>query len=364
MAESELKADLIREKDKVSYLTECCKKYLQAYEQSKKEVEYLHGENERLVTRLNDLKEISMAKEANYEMITHLEGLDQQYFQETIEKLQFDIGILKEENKLLNELHGSQEGDSKNQILSLVKKRQHELVMLNQQLTSQNEFFSKELQKANGELGDCQSRYQELLSKQLEMAKVLVSKDEEIKFWKCSLVELICAEVLKNFTKEAEFTSLLNSSFDFPEKYLRIKEKLGKAMRVKIPQVLTSEVLISNNSFIIACGDIANFLQALTEEMFERRSEVELIVFADLTEKKSLKSRSFEDLLSKYKRATSSGKEIFFYVRSELDLCVYDVRSSENILKKVLEIVYSPESLSPHVRQGLLASESIYILLE
>ena len=71
--------------------------------------------------RISEIKEISMAKEANYEMISHLGSLDQEFYQGTIEKLRQENVVLKEENKLLKELAEVGSANEKMNFLNNVK---------------------------------------------------------------------------------------------------------------------------------------------------------------------------------------------------------------------------------------------------
>ena len=367
MAElSSLRQELHKEKERGNFLNDSCKKYLQAYEQVKKKLDLISMENERLTTRLSDLKEISMAKEANYEMITHIESLDQSYFQETIEKLQHENQLLREENKLLNEVSSSEFKSDKKNVLSLIKKRQQQIISENNYLASQNEYLHKELQKNLVEVDDVNARYKELMAKQLEQAKALVAKDEEIRFWKCSLTEILCGEVLKNYTKEAEFSTLINSTFDFHEKYLRIKDKLVKIMKAQQPQIIASEsnIMISNNSFIVACVSMKHLLLSLADTLFESSSRVHLSVFVDLSEKREISARNAEELMESYESESSGSLQTLVQVGDEQSLWILDIHNSPDVVRNVLQVIYSPETLTNTVRQGLLNSEAIYLLLE
>ena len=192
---SELKQKVEQEKSRADFLNDSCKKYLLAYEKAKREVERLSIENDRLKTRISEAREISLAKEANYEMINQLGTLDKEFFQTTIEKLRQENHVLKEENKLLKDISDIGVHDNKKQIFALIKERQEQVLVQNAQLLLQNEVLRGEVMKCSGELEEINEKHNELLAKQFEQAKMLVRKDEEVRFWKCSLLELICGEL-------------------------------------------------------------------------------------------------------------------------------------------------------------------------
>lgn len=227
-----LKQQLAAEKDKNDYLNESCRKYLLAYEKTKREFDRMNAENDRLKQRINEMREMSLAKEANYEMINHLGSMDQEFFQGTIEKLRQEIVLIKEENKLLKEFSDVTVKDNKKQILGIIRERQEHILVQNTQLLYQNESLRSEIVKKNTEFEELSQKHEEMLKKQLDQARNFVAKDEEIKFWKCTLVELICGEILKSYEKEFEFNEIIDSQIDLSEKFLRIKEKLIKCLKV------------------------------------------------------------------------------------------------------------------------------------
>ena len=361
-----MKLILQQEKDKIDYLNESCKKYLNAYEQSKKEVDMLYLENDRLKTRLSDVKEISMAKEANYKMINHLGSLDQEYYQETIEKLRSEVSLLKEENKLLNEFTSAELNQDKKNILNIIKSRQQELISENHYLSNIKETLEKDLMKKNNEINEIEEKYNELTTKQLFQARLLVQKDEEIRFWKCTISELICGEVLNNYTKEEEYVSLINSTFDLSEKFLKIKDKLSKNLKMKYPQILScdSDALISEKSFIFACVPCITLLSNLLEHIFEENDEIEVIFYKNLQEKIEIVAESCDEVIKTYEKLLKNSTNMLIEISGKQNLWIFDAHQSENIIKSVLTTVYSPENIPSCIRQALLTSESIYLLIE
>jgi hypothetical protein len=218
-----LQLELKQQRGRVEYLEDCCKNYLQGYEKSKRSIDQLSLENERLKARINDLKAMSIAKEANFEIIAHLENLDYGYYQETIQSIQRELVVLKQENEILRSINLSN-GIAPNQLKIIIKDHHKKIILENNHLYSITDTLRREIHEINDTFNDLQGKYGDLLNKQLEKAKILVQKDEEIRFWKSTLIELICGEVLKNFKIENEFKSIIDSNLDFPEKFLRIKD--------------------------------------------------------------------------------------------------------------------------------------------
>jgi hypothetical protein len=237
-----------QEKNRADFLNDSCKKYLLAYEKSKREVDRLTIENERLKSRIAEVREISLAKEANYEMISSLGALDQEFFQSTIEKLRQENHVLKEENRLLKEISDFNLQENKKQLFSVIKDRQEQVILQNAQLLFQNEALRSDLAKSSIKYDELYEKHNELLNRQLDQAKLLVRKDEEIKFWKCSITELICGEMLKSYREEAEIKLLLDSPLDPADKFIRIKDRLSRLLHKKFADSIGELSIIPNTS--------------------------------------------------------------------------------------------------------------------
>ena len=357
---------LQEEKEKVEFHNESCKRYLAAYEKAKREVERLLVENDRLKVRISEIKEISMAKEANYEMISHLGSLDQEFYQGTIEKLRQENVVLKEENKLLKELTEVGSANEKMNFLNNVKARQEQILLENTQISMKNESLKKDLDKKSKEFIDLNDKYQQLLEKQLDQSRLFVIKDEEIRFWKCALIELLCGEVLNNYTKEFEFSSIFDSPVDLSEKYLRIKEKLQRMLKQKTPILISndSEEMITERSFILTATSPAVLISSLADAVLTTNDKIQLVLTSESDKKSEITARSSSELMKKLNDFSKSCKEVLVHVCGQLDVWIYDLHSSPRSTKEIIECVFSSLDKSPAVRNGLRTAESIYILTE
>jgi hypothetical protein len=297
-------------------------------------------------------------------MISHLGSLDQEFYQGTIEKLRQENVVLKEENKLLKELGEVGSASEKMNFLNSVKVRQEQLLIENSSLSSKNDYLKNELDKKSKDFIEIYDKFQLLQEKQLDQARLFVMKDEEIRFWKCALIEIICGEVLGNYNKEVEFSALFEAPVELSEKYLRIKEKFQKALKQKTPILIShdSEEMITEKSFILAAVSPNYLISSLVDAVLTTTDKIHLIFTNESELKLEISCRSSSEVIKKLSEFSKSSKEVLIHVCGQLDVWVYDVHNSSNPSKEILECIFSSLTKSPPVRSGLRTAESVYIL--
>lgn len=361
-----LKQLLEEERDRADFHNESCKRYLAAYEKAKKEVDRLLVENDRLKSRINEIKEISMAKEANYEMISHLGSLDQEFYQGTIEKLRQEVVLLQEENKLLKDFSEANSKDEKKNVISMIKNRQEQILIQNTQLLFTNEQLKNDLEKKAKDLAETSEKYEELLQKQLDMSRLFVIKDDEIRFWKCALIELLCGEVLNNYAKENEFTSIIDAPIEPSEKFMKIKEKLVRSIKQKTPILIShdSEEMITEKSFILASVSPSYLVSSMSEAVLSTCDRIELTLTNENEKKVDIVGVSSKDIVKKVDEFSKNSKEVLIHVSGEQDVWIYDLHKAANPTKIICQSIFEPLSTGNSVKQGLRTAESIYVLTE
>lgn len=361
-----LKQLLQEEKDRAEFHNESCKRYLVAYEKAKKEVDRLQVENDRLKSRISEIKEISMAKEANFEMISHLGSLDQEFYQGTIEKLRQEVVLLQEENKLLKDFSEVNSKDDKKNVINMIKNRQEQILIQNTQLLFTNEQLKNELEKKAKDFAETSEKYQELLQKQLDLSRLFVIKDEEIRFWKCALIELLCGEVLNNYAKESEFSSIIDAPLEPSEKFIKVKEKLLKSLKQKTPILIShdSEEMITEKSFILASVSPSYLVSSVTEAVLSACDKIQISLTNENEKKQEIIGRSSKEIVRKVDEFSKNSKEVLIHVAGEQDVWIYDLHQAVNPTKTIIQSIFEPLTTWNSVKQGLRTAESIYILTE
>ena len=203
-----------------------------------------------------------------------------------------------------------------------------------------------------------------MINKQLEQAKLIVVKDEEIRFWKCTLIELICGEILNNFTKEKEFFQILNSSLSFSDKFSEVKERLTKYIKVKHPQVLKINTFITEKSFIFSFVKAESLICSLVETILNTQDEIHLVVYKDFRDGEDIFIKSCEDIQGIYESIVKGAEFSLINVASNENLWILDGSFSKNPEKLMAEVLFDRENCCNLIRQAFLGIESVFLLVE